>query len=239
MALVNGSILHYTDMRKFLKKKKKKENLLRNRNSEFGIISQDCSLCDPFQKLFTKLWSVENHGRRWGVGEGFLHCVDFREILQNSFPLKPLVRLRNNFIEMLLGWPFSKLFVKFWSIHKHGISECGLLALYKHIEILVNSSLKAEKKKNGYGHLKNSGERSRAILALLFVFFFFYFYFLICRAPHSSVVAGSIPVLAYFFPRIDYTHCDRIRSALTAVHCFDNGYLRKQPVAWKEYCAEY
>ena len=39
------------------------------------------------------------------------------------------------------------------------------------IEILVNSSLKAKKKKKiGYGHLKNSGERSRAILALLFFF---------------------------------------------------------------------
>ena len=36
------------------------------------------------------------------------------------------------------------------------------------IEILVNSSLRATKIKIGYGHLKNSGERSRAILALLF-----------------------------------------------------------------------
>ena len=25
---------------------------------------------------------------------------------------------------------------------------------------------------------------------------------------------------------------------LTAVRCFDNGYVGKQPVAWKEYCAE-
>ena len=24
-----------------------------------------------------------------------------------------------------------------------------------------------------------------------------------------------------------------------AVHCFDNGYVGKQPVAWKEYCVEY
>ena len=24
-----------------------------------------------------------------------------------------------------------------------------------------------------------------------------------------------------------------------AVCCFDNGYVEKQPVAWKEYCAEY
>ena len=36
------------------------------------------------------------------------------------------------------------------------------------IEIIVNSSLKATKE-IGYGHLKNSGERFRAILALLFI----------------------------------------------------------------------
>ena len=35
------------------------------------------------------------------------------------------------------------------------------------------------------------------------------------------------------------SHCDRIHSSLTAVHCFQNGYEGKQPLAWKEYCAEY
>ena len=30
-----------------------------------------------------------------------------------------------------------------------------------------------------------------------------------------------------------------IHSPLTAVRCFDNGYVGKQPLAWKEYCAEY
>ena len=38
---------------------------------------------------------------------------------------------------------------------------------------------------------------------------------------------------------IDDSYCDRIRSSLTTVHCFNNGYVGKQPVAWKEYCAEY
>ena len=83
MTLVNRSILHCTDMKKF-----SKNVLLRNCRSEFGIISQNCSLCDPFQNLFTK----------------------------------------------------------FRSVNKDGISEWGLLALYKHIAILVNSSLKATKK---------------------------------------------------------------------------------------------
>ena len=48
MALVNGCFLHYMDTKKFLK------NLLRNRWSDFEIISQGCSLGDPFQKLFAK-----------------------------------------------------------------------------------------------------------------------------------------------------------------------------------------
>ena len=34
-------------------------------------------------------------------------------------------------------------------------------------------------------------------------------------------------------------HFDRIHSSLTDVGCFDNGYVGKQQVAWKEYCAEY
>ena len=79
MALVNGGFL-----KKFLK-----NLLLRNCWSEFGIISKDCSLCDPFQKLFAKFLSVHKHGRRGGV---LLHCVDFIEMLQNSSPLKPLVK---------------------------------------------------------------------------------------------------------------------------------------------------
>ena len=52
--------------------------------------------------------------------------------------------------ECSLGDPFQKLFAKFCSVIKHGISERGLLALYGHKEILVNSSLKATKKTIGY-----------------------------------------------------------------------------------------
>ena len=41
------------------------------------------------------------------------------------------------------------------------------------------------------------------------------------------------------FMRIDHGHHNRIHSSLTTVFCSDNGYVRKQPVAWKEYCADY
>ena len=30
-----------------------------------------------------------------------------------------------------------------------------------------------------------------------------------------------------------------LHSSLTDIHCFDNDFVVKQPVAWKEYCAEY
>ena len=49
MALVNGGFLHYTDIKKFLK-----NLLLRIHWSDFEITSQECSLGDPFQKLFAK-----------------------------------------------------------------------------------------------------------------------------------------------------------------------------------------
>ena len=42
-----------------------------------------------------------------------------------------------------------------------------------------------------------------------------------------------------FFLRIDDSHCNRIHSSLTAICCFDNGSVRKQPVALKEYLADY
>ena len=45
--------------------------------------------------------------------------------------------------------------------------------------------------------------------------------------------------IPYSFSRIDDSHWDRTHSSLTAVHCFDNGYVGKQPLGWKEYCVEY
>ena len=66
---------------------------------------------------------------------------------------------------------------------------------------------------------------------------------------HSSV--GSIADLRtgvgwfdpwlgqYSFPGLMTSHCDRIHSSLTAVPCSGNGYVVKQPVAWKECCTDY
>ena len=43
----------------------------------------------------------------------------------------------------------------------------------------------------------------------------------------------------YFFRRLMIVIATGfIPLSLTALNCFDNGYLGKQPVTWKEYCAE-
>ena len=84
MALVNRGFLHYMDMKKFLK-----NLLLRNHWSDFEIISQECSLGDPFQKLFAKFLSVHKHG---SVEWGLLALYGHEEILKKSSSPKPLVR---------------------------------------------------------------------------------------------------------------------------------------------------
>ena len=83
MALVNGGFLHYRDMKKFLK-----NLLLQNCWSDFEIISQECSLGDPFKKMFVKFWSVHKHGSgEWGL----LALQGHEEMHKKSSP-KLLVR---------------------------------------------------------------------------------------------------------------------------------------------------
>ena len=129
MALVNGGFLHCMDMKKFLK-----NLLLRNYWFDFETISQECSLGDHFQKLFSKFWSIHKQGcGEWGL----LALYGHEEILKKSSSPKPLVRFWNNFTGTFLGWPFSKMFAKFWSVYKYGSGEWGLFALYRREEIHV------------------------------------------------------------------------------------------------------
>ena len=74
MALVNGGFLHYMDMKKFIK------NLLRNRWSDFEIISQECSLGDPFQYCSRKFDPSLNMALGNGV---FFHYTDKKKFLKN------------------------------------------------------------------------------------------------------------------------------------------------------------
>ena len=81
MALVNDGFLHYMDM----KKKFLKNLLLQNCWSDFEIISQECSLCDPFKKDLQNFDPSINMAL---VNGGFLHYIDMKKFLKNS----PLVR---------------------------------------------------------------------------------------------------------------------------------------------------
>ena len=57
-----------------------------------------------------------------------------------------------------------------------------------------------------------------------------------CAEPHCSIGLENrrslvrSPARPIFFPRIDDSHCERIHSSLTAVRCFENRYVGKQPV---------
>ena len=77
-----------------------------NRWSDNEIISQECSLGNPFQNLFAKFWSIHKDGSgEWGL----LALYGHEEILKNSSSLTPQVRFWNNFTGMFLGWSFSKI----------------------------------------------------------------------------------------------------------------------------------
>ena len=42
-----------------------------------------------------------------------------------------------------------------------------------------------------------------------------------------------------FFLRTDDSLCNTIHASFTTVQCFDNGFVGKQQLACKEYCAGY
>ena len=99
MALVNGGFLHYTDMKKFLK-----NFVLRSRWSHFEIISQECSLGDPFQNCSQNFDPSINMAL---VNGGFLHYTDIKKFLEN------LLRNCSSDFEMIsqecsLGDPLQK-----------------------------------------------------------------------------------------------------------------------------------
>ena len=103
MALVNGGFLHYVDMKKFLK-----NLLLRNHWSDFQIISQECSLGDPFQKLSR---STQKHGSdEWGLLALYRDIKKFLKnlLLRNCWSDFEIISQ-----ECSLGDTFQKLFAKF------------------------------------------------------------------------------------------------------------------------------
>ena len=76
MALVNRGFLYYMDMKKFLK-----NLLLRNRWSDFEIISQECTLRDTFKKNCSQNFDPSINMAL--VNEGFLHHTDIKKFFKN------------------------------------------------------------------------------------------------------------------------------------------------------------
>ena len=123
MALVNWGFSHYRDMKKFLK------NLLRNCWSDFEIISQECSLGDPFQNCSQNFDLFMNMAQ---VNGGFLHHMEMKKFLKIFFLQNRLSDFEIISQECSLGDPFQKLIEKFRSVDKYGSGELGLFALYRH-----------------------------------------------------------------------------------------------------------
>ena len=68
--------------------------------------SQKCTLSDHSQKSLAKFLSVHVHASgEWGL----LSLYEHEQILKKPSFLKLLARFWNNFIEMFLEWPFSKI----------------------------------------------------------------------------------------------------------------------------------
>ena len=96
--------------------------LLPNRWANLDQTWQECSLGGPLQKLFTEFDSIKNSGCHGNEMEFFKQL--FKNILWNRWSDFEIISQ-----ECSLGDPFQKLFAKFWSVHKHGSGEWGLLAL--------------------------------------------------------------------------------------------------------------
>ena len=104
MALVNRGFLYYRDMKKFLK------NLIRSCWSDFEIISQKCSLVDPFINCSRNFDPSINMAL---VNWGFLHYRDMKKFLKNLLLQNCWSDFEIISKECSLGDPFQKMFAKF------------------------------------------------------------------------------------------------------------------------------
>ena len=76
-----------------------KNLLIRNHWTDFNIILQKCSFCDPLLRLFKPFGFVKKHGRQ---GAGLIFPIYLYRKLKKSSCQKPLDRFPYNFAEMFL-----------------------------------------------------------------------------------------------------------------------------------------
>ena len=132
MALVNGGLFALYRHEEVLKKSSSQNPLVWFWNNFTGMF-----LWWPFSKTVCEFWSVHKHGSgEWGLLAQYGHEKKFiKNLLRNCWSDFEIISQ-----ECSLGDPFQILFVKFWSVLKHGSGEWGLFALYRHEEILKKSS---------------------------------------------------------------------------------------------------
>ena len=127
------------------------------------LISQKCSLGDLFQKLIMKFWCVKKHGfGEWWLLILYWHEETTGQILKWFHRNVPWVTLCKN---------CSRNF----DLSINMALVCGGYVHYTDIKKFFRILLlgNCRQKRFGCGPLKNSGERSMAVLALIFVDSFF------------------------------------------------------------------
>ena len=102
MALVNGGLLALYGH---------EEILLRNRWSDFEIISQECSLGHPFQKVLVKFRSAQKHGSDELVLLALYR--DMKKFLKNILHRNRWSGFEIISQECSFGDPFQNLLAKF------------------------------------------------------------------------------------------------------------------------------
>ena len=102
-----GLLSLYIDIENF------KNLLVRNHWTNFHLILQKCSFCDPLPRLFEPFGFVKKHGRQ-GAGLIFTIYLHVYRNLWKSSCQKPLDRFPYNFAEMFLFWSSTKIVVVIW-----------------------------------------------------------------------------------------------------------------------------
>ena len=124
----------------------------------------------------------------------------------------------------------AELEFRFGKVRKHCVHFASHL-------MCINEFLDHWKNALSVSHELHSHFSRYFSVSVRFFTFKFPAHFIALRTWEQEVAVRSL-ARPIFFPWIDNSHCDRIHYSLTPVCCFNDGYVGKQPVAWKEYCVE-
>ena len=163
-----------------------KNLLVRNHWTDFNIILQKCSFCDPLPRLFKPFGFVKNMAAR---GRGLFYLYIYIENLKN-----PLVRNHWTdfniffFQKCSFGDPLLRLFKPFGFVKKQGRQETGLIFpmhLYRKFKNLlvrnywIDFNIILQKCSFGdplprlfkpFGFVKNHGRQGAGLIFLIYLY---------------------------------------------------------------------